>query len=42
LLVYEHAIVTPRDLSRINQAFFHANVGISLLLFLSVSGGLWR
>jgi 4-hydroxybenzoate polyprenyltransferase len=32
---YEHAIVTPRDLSRVNRAFFTANgfVGIALFLF---------
>lgn len=32
---YEHAIVTPRDLSRVNRAFFTANgfVGIALFAF---------
>ena len=32
---YEHAVVTPSDLSRINRAFFTANgfVGIALFLF---------
>jgi 4-hydroxybenzoate polyprenyltransferase len=30
LLVYEHAIVRPDDLSRVNQAFFHVNVVISV------------
>jgi 4-hydroxybenzoate polyprenyltransferase len=44
--VYEHAIVRPGDLSRVNRAFFTANgfVGIALLLFalvdLGVRGGL--
>jgi 4-hydroxybenzoate polyprenyltransferase len=43
---YEHAIVTPSDLSRINRAFFTANgfVGIALFVFaladLVVRGGL--
>jgi 4-hydroxybenzoate polyprenyltransferase len=34
-LVYEHAIVKPGDLSRVNRAFFTANgfVGIALFLF---------
>lgn len=34
-LVYEHAIVKPQDLSRVNRAFFTANgfVGIALFLF---------
>jgi len=33
--VYEHAIVTPGDLSRVNRAFFTANgfVGIALFVF---------
>jgi len=30
LLVYEHWIVQPDDLSRINQAFFHVNAVVSL------------
>ena len=43
---YEHAIVRPDDLSRVNRAFFTANgvVGLGLLVFavadLVVSGGL--
>jgi 4-hydroxybenzoate polyprenyltransferase len=43
---YEHAIVTPSDLSRVNRAFFTANgfVGIALFVFaladLAVRGGL--
>ncbi len=45
-LVYEHRIVSPTDLSRVNRAFFTVNglVGIGLLLFavtdLMVLGGL--
>jgi 4-hydroxybenzoate polyprenyltransferase len=33
--VYEHAIVTPNDLSRVNRAFFTANgfVGVALFVF---------
>jgi 4-hydroxybenzoate polyprenyltransferase len=30
LLVYEHAIVRPDDLTRVNVAFFQVNVGISM------------
>jgi 4-hydroxybenzoate polyprenyltransferase len=30
LLVYEHAIVRPDDLTRVNIAFFQVNVGISM------------
>jgi 4-hydroxybenzoate polyprenyltransferase len=35
---YEHRIVTPRDLSRVNRAFFTANgfVGIALFGFALV------
>ena len=30
LLVYEHSIVRPDDLTRVNVAFFQVNIGISL------------
>jgi len=30
LLVYEHAIVRPDDLSRVNRAFFHVNALVSI------------
>lgn len=30
LLVYEHSLVRPDDLARVNQAFFHVNAVISL------------
>ncbi|HZZ72393.1 MAG TPA: UbiA-like polyprenyltransferase [Pirellulales bacterium] len=33
LLTYEHAIVRPHDLSRLNRAFFHVNAVISLGVF---------
>jgi 4-hydroxybenzoate polyprenyltransferase len=43
LLVYEHSIVSPRDLSRMNAAFFTTNGIISVVFFLSVAGDvLWR
>ena len=44
--IYEHAIVRPDDLSRVNRAFFTANgfVGIALFVFalldLTILGGL--
>ena len=34
LLVYEHAIVRPDDLSRVNQAFFHVNAVVGIGLFM--------
>jgi len=30
LLIYEHAIVRPDDLSRVNVAFFNVNIIISM------------
>ncbi len=40
LLVYEHAIVRPSDLSRLNAAFFTVNGYISLLFFFTWGGDL--
>ncbi len=34
LLVYEHALVRPDNLDRVNRAFFHVNAVISMGLFL--------
>ncbi len=34
LLVYEHAVVRPDDLARVNVAFFHVNAVVSIGLFL--------
>jgi 4-hydroxybenzoate polyprenyltransferase len=36
LLVYEHSLVRPDDLSRVNRAFFHVNGVISVGLFVLV------
>ncbi len=33
LLIYEHSLVRPDDLARVNQAFFHVNAVVSLGLF---------
>jgi len=30
LLIYEHALVRPDDLSRVNLAFFQVNIAISI------------
>ncbi|MBN2294740.1 MAG: UbiA family prenyltransferase [Pirellulales bacterium] len=35
LLIYEHRLVRPDDLSRVNRAFFNVNAVISLGLFLA-------
>jgi 4-hydroxybenzoate polyprenyltransferase len=37
LLIYEHAIVRPTDLARVNQAFFQVNAIISIGLFAVVT-----
>lgn len=34
LLVYEHSMVRPDDLSRVNQAFFHVNAVVSMGLLV--------
>ncbi|WP_234553180.1 menaquinone biosynthesis prenyltransferase MqnP [Thermus caliditerrae] len=36
LLVLEHRLVSPEDLSRVDVAFFQANVGVSLGMFLFI------
>ena len=41
LLTYEHSLVRPDDLSRINVAFFNINSYISITLFASVLGALY-
>jgi len=34
VLIYEHAIVKPDDMSRVNRAFFTANGVIGIVLFV--------
>ena len=34
LLVYEHWLVRPDDLSRVNRAFFHVNAVVSIGLLV--------
>jgi 4-hydroxybenzoate polyprenyltransferase len=45
LLVYEHWLVRPDDLSRVNQAFFHVNgvisVGLLLLVLVQLAVNRW-
>ena len=41
LLAYEHAIVSPRDLRRLNAAFFTMNGVIAMVFFAFVSADLW-
>jgi len=43
LLLYEHSLVSARDLSRLNAAFFTMNGVISVVFFFFVAGDLlWR
>lgn len=40
LLLYEHSLVAPNDLSRLNAAFFTLNGVISVLFFIFIAGDL--
>ncbi|MBI3625237.1 MAG: UbiA family prenyltransferase [Candidatus Rokubacteria bacterium] len=42
LLIYEHSLVSPTDLSRVDIAFFNVNGYIAVVVFLSTLAGLWR
>jgi 4-hydroxybenzoate polyprenyltransferase len=41
LLVWEHSIVRPDDLSRVNEAFFNANAVIGVVLLAAIAADLW-
>lgn len=41
LLAYQHAVVRPGDLSRLNAAFFTANGALAVWLFAAVALDLW-
>jgi len=41
LLVWEHSLVRPGDLTRVNQAFFSANALIGLVLLAAIGLDLW-
>ena len=42
LLAYEHALVRPNDLSRLDIAFFNVNGYIALIVMIATIGGLWK
>jgi 4-hydroxybenzoate polyprenyltransferase len=42
LLAYEHSLVTPRDLSKIDVAFFNVNGYIAVIMLVAAVTGLWR
>jgi 4-hydroxybenzoate polyprenyltransferase len=41
LLAYEHAIVSPRDLRRLNAAFFTMNGVIAMVFLAFVAADVW-
>ena len=41
LLAYEHSLVSPRDLRRLNAAFFTMNGVIAMVFLAFVAGDLW-
>ena len=41
LLAYEHALVSPRDLSRLDLAFFNVNGYIAVIVLVAVCAGLY-
>ena len=41
LLIWEHSIVRPNDLSRVNEAFFNANAIIGVVLLAAIAADLW-
>ncbi|HVG78322.1 MAG TPA: UbiA-like polyprenyltransferase [Patescibacteria group bacterium] len=42
LLIYEHSLVRPGDLSRLDMAFFNVNGYIAVIVLVAVVTGLWR
>jgi len=40
LLVYQHTLVRPNDLSRLNAAFFTTNAFVSVILFVTFGGAI--
>lgn len=41
LLIYQHSIVSARDLSRLNAAFFTTNAFVSVILFVTVAADIF-
>ena len=41
LLVWEHGLVRPDDLSRVDRAFFTANAAIGVVLLAAIAADLW-
>lgn len=41
LLVYEHKIISPKDLSKLDMAFFNVNGYIAVIIFVAAALGVW-
>ena len=41
LLIWEHSLVRPDDLSRVNEAFFNVNAVIGVVLLAAIAADLW-
>jgi 4-hydroxybenzoate polyprenyltransferase len=41
LMIYQHTLVKPNDLSRLNAAFFTTNAFVSVILFLTFGGAVF-
>ena len=41
LMIYQHTLVKPNDLSRMNQAFFTTNAFVSIILFVTFGGAVF-
>ena len=41
LMIYQHTLVKPNDLSRINAAFFTTNAFVSVILFITFGGAVF-
>jgi 4-hydroxybenzoate polyprenyltransferase len=42
LLIYEHSLIRPGDLSKLDMAFFNVNGYIAVIVLVAVVTGLWR
>jgi 4-hydroxybenzoate polyprenyltransferase len=41
LMIYQHSLVKPNDLSRMNAAFFTTNAFVSIILFATFGGAVF-
>lgn len=41
MMIYQHSLIKPNDLSKINAAFFTANAFVSVILFLTFGGAVF-